>query len=81
MTVIGKPSETLQEMVKNKYDFKPEKTIFFGDELNSDIVFAHKMGWSSAFVATGRDSLEQVRESKGLEKPDFILKNLREILI
>jgi len=77
--IIGKPSQISIDYVKQKYNFNSKETIFFGDELNSDIVFANKSGWDSAFVLTGRDNSEQVEEMKE-EKPDFILANLKEIL-
>jgi len=77
--IVGKPSQISIDYVKQKYGFNPKKTILFGDELNSDIVFANRSGWDSAFVLTGRDRIEQAEKMKE-EKPDFILTNLKDIL-
>jgi len=78
--IVGKPSQLSIDYVRSKYKFNPEKTILFGDELTSDIVFANRSGWDSAFVLTGRDKIEQVEEMKEEDKPDFILESLNEIL-
>ncbi|UCG95171.1 MAG: HAD hydrolase-like protein [archaeon] len=75
--VAGKPSDFSVGYVKSKFKLNPKETVFFGDSLNSDMKFARKLGWAFAFALTGeygREDLEKV------EKPDFVLENLREIL-
>ncbi len=79
--VVGKPSDFSVDYVRKKCNLKPEETVFFGDSLNSDRIFARKLGWSFAFVLTGEYSKEDLEKIPRTEQPDFVLNNLKEINI
>ncbi len=76
--VVGKPSDFAVRYVKDNFNFKPDETIYFGDSLNSDMLFARKSGWSFCFVLTGEYKMEDLDDIE--EKPDFIINNIKEIL-
>ena len=75
---VAKPSEFLAGYIDKKYSLDPEKTVFFGDSLNSDLVFARMMGWKFAFVLTGHYTREDM--DKREDKPDYVLETLEEVL-
>lgn len=78
--IIGKPSDFSVSYVKEKYGLNPEETIFFGDSLNSDRLFARKSGWTFAFVTTGEYIREDSDKLGQEDKPDFVLGCLKEIM-
>lgn len=79
LEVIGKPSTRMLNLIKS-LGLKAEKTILFGDELNSDIAFGNKLGFKTVFVLTGRDTLEDYKHTGANCTPDFILNSVADII-
>ncbi len=71
---IGKPSRYMVKTMKS-LGLEPERTVIFGDEADSDIVFGKKLGFTTVLVLTGRDAKQY-----GKIKPDIILNSIAEII-
>ena len=50
----------MADLLKSRGDLNPEKTIMFGDRLDTDIAFANANGFSSCLMLTGVNNLEDV---------------------
>jgi HAD superfamily hydrolase (TIGR01450 family) len=77
--LIGKPSAHLARIIR-AYKFKPEKTLMIGDELGSDVALGKRLGFATALVLTGRDTLNDCRNAKKEDRPDFVLKSMAAII-
>jgi len=73
VVVLGKPSSWMLHLLRDRVK---GRTVIFGDEINSDIPFGKKAGWTTVLVLTGVD-----KSTKGEAKPDHILKSVAEIKI
>lgn len=51
--VLGKPEPFLLELLKNKYNLNPERTVMVGDRLSTDILFGSQGGLKTLLVFTG----------------------------
>jgi ribonucleotide monophosphatase NagD (HAD superfamily) len=78
--LLGKPSDYMKKIVLRKIHLFPEDILLIGDSLKSDIVFGNKCGFRTAIVLTGMTNLEQAKAARELQKPDFILKDIKELL-
>jgi ribonucleotide monophosphatase NagD (HAD superfamily) len=58
----------------------PKKTLMVGDEMSSDVALGKKLGFKTALVLTGRDSLADYRKAKKKDRPDFVLKSMKELI-
>jgi len=84
VVILGKPSEWMLNLVKK---IARGKTVIFGDEIDSDVPFGKKAGWTTVLVLTGVDKSAKVEKgAKGGEKsakremkPDYILKSVADI--
>ncbi|GAB4246347.1 MAG: HAD-IIA family hydrolase [Thermoleophilia bacterium] len=74
--VIGKPHAGLAEALCNVAGVGPGETLFIGDRLETDIVFAREAGMTSVLVLTGVSRREDLGESQ--IEPDFVLGTLEE---
>ncbi|MCP9264391.1 NipSnap protein [Dirofilaria immitis] len=70
--IIGKPSKTMFEYIKEKFNIKAEKSVIFGDSCETDIKFAHMNGLISVLVGTGVNDLDKVREFEEQGYEDLI---------
>jgi HAD superfamily hydrolase (TIGR01458 family) len=77
--VIGKPSQIYFQIALKKLGFKPDADfIMLGDDLESDIAAAKKMGAKGILIYTGKTKSPL---PPGLKyKPDFEAKNLKEVV-
>ena len=50
---VGKPSQTLSNLIMEVYGLNAEKTLMVGDRLDTDITFGNESGMKSALVLTG----------------------------
>jgi len=71
VVVLGKPSGWMLQLIKKRIR---GRTVIFGDEINSDIPFGKKAGWTTVLVLSGVD-----KSTKGEVKPDYILKSVADI--
>jgi len=76
-TLVGKPSKIIMEVAKDLMRLKPSECIAVGDKLNTEILAGLREGMATALVLTGETKLDDVRKSD--IKPDYILKDLREL--
>ncbi len=76
--LIGKPSDHMAHIVR-ELKLDPEKTIFVGDELNTDIATGKKLGFTTALTLTGRDKKKDY-ESATENEPDFVLKSIADLV-
>lgn len=70
--VIGKPSKTMFEYIKERFNLKAEKSVIFGDSCETDIKFGHVNGLTSVLVGTGVHDLNKVEEFEKQGYKDFI---------
>jgi 4-nitrophenyl phosphatase len=52
-TIVGKPHQPLLDVVHRALHFDPKTTLFVGDRLETDVLFAKRGGIDSVLVWTG----------------------------
>jgi len=66
---VGKPSPLLAELIAKDHNLDPNRTLFVGDRLDTDVRFGVESGMQSALVLTGCTTSEKVvdicKETKG----------------
>ena len=75
---IGKPQPEMALLAVEKTGFKREQTALIGDRLYTDIACGVNAGVNSVFVLSGEGTLEDLKTSD--VKPDYIFKDIKEIL-
>lgn len=81
INILGKPSDHAQKIVRDEWGLRPDNTVLIGDNVQSDVVFANKMGFMSGLVmggSTGKADLEQVEK---LEKPNIVFREFKRIIM
>jgi HAD superfamily hydrolase (TIGR01458 family) len=76
-TVLGKPSAAYFESACRALDADPERTWMVGDDLESDIVGAQRLGMHAVLVRTGKFRPDAVERS-GVQ-PDGIVSSLAQL--
>ncbi len=74
---IGKPAPHLLVEAAVRLGVPPERCLFLGDFLDTDILAANRAGMTSVLVLTGVSQPEDVARSLG--KPDFILPGVADL--
>lgn len=72
--VFGKPSQDMIELLVEKFDIDPKRTVIVGDRLHTDILMARQAGCYGLLVLTGETTRDQVEGSSVV--PDFILQSV-----
>ncbi|GMR45362.1 hypothetical protein PMAYCL1PPCAC_15557, partial [Pristionchus mayeri] len=62
-TLFGKEGEMMGRYLKNNLELNPEKTIIFGDRLDTDIKFGFVNGFDTCWVRTGTNSVDDVNRA------------------
>lgn len=75
---IGKPEKNMPLYALKKYGVEKEDALIVGDRLYTDIKSGLNAGIDTAFVLSGEGKLPDIEET-GV-KPDYIFKNVGEIL-
>lgn len=75
---IGKPQPEMALLSVEKTGFKNTQTALIGDRLYTDIACGVNADVISVFVLSGEGTLEDLKTSD--VKPDFVFKNIKEIL-
>jgi len=78
-TILGKPSDYLKKIVLKEFFLFPEDTLFIGDDIKTDMPFAHKCSFRSALVTHGLTSHKKALDAQGDEKPDAIINDIKEL--
>ena len=76
-TVLGKPSPVYFEAALDELDADPEQAWMVGDDVESDIVGAQRLGMKTALVRTGKFRPDVVEESGIM--PDAILSSIADL--
>ena len=72
--MIGKPSTHMFRMALNRAGVKPSQAVMIGDQIETDLIGAHKVGLRTVLVLTGVETKETLKRSR--IKPDLILANV-----
>ncbi|MGB3730904.1 HAD-IIA family hydrolase [Microbacterium sp.] len=76
-TVAGKPEKPIFEVATER--FGAQHPLFIGDRLDTDIAGASRAGIDSALVLTGIDRPKHVLAAPEGSRPDYILRDLRDL--
>ena len=77
--VIGKPSEDYFQTALKTLDAKPEETLMIGDDIESDVHAAQKLGIRGCLVRSGKYRAERDEQHPKF-KPFQIVDNLKQIV-
>ncbi|KAJ3052063.1 hypothetical protein HK097_006949 [Rhizophlyctis rosea] len=72
--VLGKPHQTMLDVIVNKYHLDPQRTCMIGDRLDTDIAFGQHGGLKTLLVMTGVTSPKKLQESD--IQPDRFIQGL-----
>ncbi|WP_434521590.1 HAD-IIA family hydrolase [Halorubrum sp. AS12] len=75
--VLGKPSDTAIEMVRERLPYPPEECLVVGDRLNTDIALGERAGMTTVLVRSGVTDDDDLAASE--LSPDHVLDHLGEI--
>lgn len=75
--LIGKPAKPFFETALNDLNLPAEHVLMIGDDIESDIIGASKIGIHTCLVKTGKFN-EKIFESSGV-KPDFLMDSIAEL--
>ena len=75
--VLGKPSDTAIEMVRERLPYPPEECLVVGDRLNTDIALGERAGMTTVLVRSGVTDDDAVADAD--VSPDYVLADLGEI--
>ncbi len=75
---IGKPQTAMVELAIKETGYSKDEAIVIGDRLYTDIACGVNAGISSAFVLSGEGTMDDLEKSE--IKPEFVFKNIREML-
>ncbi|CAG9862285.1 unnamed protein product [Phyllotreta striolata] len=76
---IGKPSKVVVDYIKETYNIsQPDRVLFVGDSIETDLVTASKAGFQKLLVLSGTDKLESLDRWQYPDhyKPDYIAEHL-----
>lgn len=73
--VAGKPEVAIFEEAFRRFDSR--RALMIGDRLDTDILGANRAGIPSVLVLTGIDQAKQVLAAAEMERPTYILEDLR----
>ena len=73
----GKPSPVLAELAVERLGLPPADCLMVGDRLDTDILFGHDAGMSTALVLTGAGALTP--SDSGPARPDFVLESVAQL--
>lgn len=69
--IIGKPNSFICESLLREGKIVPERTLFIGDSVKSDIVLGKNCGFQTMLVGSGVNSLEEVLEWKKSDDKEY----------
>ena len=58
--VCGKPNQAMYDVIASKQKIDRRRTLFVGDRLNTDILFAGRAGFQSLLVLSGVSTMDDV---------------------
>lgn len=77
-TLLGKPSNTYVDVMRNYFSFMPGRSLFVGDRL-ADVETGNKLGMKTALVMSGETERSDLSGLEPNQKPDFGVSNLNRL--
>ncbi|KAL2724748.1 glycerol-3-phosphate phosphatase-like [Vespula maculifrons] len=68
--IMGKPEPYIANILKERYNVNPARTLMIGDRCNTDILLGTRYGFKTLLVLTGVTNLQQVEQWKQSNKPE-----------
>ena len=78
--VTGKPTKQMLDTILRHFHLNPERTCMIGDRLDTDIRFGKQGNLSTAAVLSGVSTQQEVSESQGDLRPDFVMPDISVLL-
>ncbi|KAI8915869.1 HAD-like domain-containing protein [Gorgonomyces haynaldii] len=77
--VIGKPHQTMLDVIVDKYHLNRSRTIMVGDRLDTDILFGQQGSMKTLLVMTGVTTKEALEKTD--IRPDFVLPSFGDLQV
>ncbi|GAA5897083.1 hypothetical protein JCM8208_006165 [Rhodotorula glutinis] len=78
--VVGKPHKPLLDIVQRELQFDSKRTVFIGDRLETDVLFAKRGGIASVLVWTGISKPEDLVGLPVEEEPEYTMASVGSLL-
>ncbi len=75
--MIGKPSPRLFRLALDRAHERPKSAVMVGDQIETDLLGAHRAGVRTILVLTGVENQESIKRSS--IKPDMVIKTVDDI--
>ncbi len=75
---VGKPSPVMMRMARKKLNLTTDETIMIGDTMETDILGAGAMGFTTVLTLSGVSKLEMLNDYG--YNPDFIVNSIQDLL-
>ncbi|GAA5978713.1 hypothetical protein JCM11641_006151 [Rhodosporidiobolus odoratus] len=79
-TIVGKPHQALLDVVHREMKFEPSTTLFIGDRLDTDVLFAKRGGVDSVLVWTGISKPSDLADLPTTSEPEYTLSHVGALL-
>ncbi len=76
--MIGKPSPRMFKLALQRAEEKPNRAVMVGDQLETDLLGAHRARVHTVLVLTGIETRETIRGSK--PRPEMVVENVDRLL-
>lgn len=76
--VMGKPSVSLLDLIRQEFDVDPARTVMFGDRLTTDIQFGLNGGTTTVLVLSGVETRATLAEST--IRPHYVMQSAGEFV-
>lgn len=76
--MIGKPSPRIFKLALRRAGEEPKRAVMVGDQLETDLLGAHRAGVHTILVLTGVETRESIRGSK--PRPEMVVENVDRLL-
>ncbi len=78
--IMGKPEPLMFQIALEKTDATPEKTIMFGDRIETDILGAKRLGITGCLLLSGISKLDDINNIPKRYAPDILANSLEDLL-
>jgi len=75
--MIGKPSTRMFRLALNRAGVRPSQAVMVGDQVETDLIGAHKTGLHTVLVLTGVESKASLKDAR--VKPELVLNNVNSL--